>query len=303
MSSTSRTQSPLLRLPVELQMEFLGYLQPRDQLTAAAAYPLWNDIIRNRASFKRNRYSIPDAWEWPCDPKTVTGFGFHRLITFPHEGIGLSQKHFCFLMQRGALKKWACRTMETDGPMMSKRKSNGRSRKSEKWRDINECFFLDEPVLSPYDVVPFFEDDDASSNEASSINLPTGDGDPGRDGLPLIGRAYRNPRPWDMYTPYEQYIEPALEYKSPIWATVRITGDGGMIHSCHDPWMGQLYVRRRTTVRQILDAIIQEIEPLLSKEMGVDTRIPREICFVADKVRSRWEITATVVFRSRDYKY
>ncbi|KAK6336273.1 hypothetical protein TWF696_001835 [Orbilia brochopaga] len=320
---------PWSRLPAELNMVLLDYLYPSDQLAAATAYPAIKKILKGRAAFRRGHYTTLESWSDSTTP--VPRFRFHRIVAFPHDGLGPHYKHFCFQIQDGSLKSWAFKCPSGEGDTSSQA-----PKPRDVWRDLSECIFLDEPLLSPDDIPVLPSDTATPSTGDIDVEIP-----PKRAGKSKTLRRkrrgiYTGPREashttlaqidasdhgYFFYedgddTPYNSdddhpnetrpYTVSSLENPtasdSPFWATTAITGPRG--ESWEDgQWSAQLCLRRQTTVREVLEAVAREMQPVL-QELGLDTSVPHEVSFAFEEDMSRdhndpdiprWCLTATVV--------
>ncbi|KAK6342950.1 hypothetical protein TWF718_008328 [Orbilia javanica] len=278
-SARSATTSLILALPVELQSQILSYLPIEDQISAAKICSFWRDIILNSNAIKLTRY--------------VYGYTFAGLLIRCHVLAttlgGYVTPAFRFMVQ-GRVVTGFQYTYEVSHEETRVRMRYGGPNEKVLSGDIAEFPFFDEPLFPPFPtVIPtpvrFIDDEDETplltKKKQLFVTHEGSEGGPlqncdcyyyetGEDGKEIItwaGTLGSEP-PWA--------VESLSEQECIVTAALEIKSSGNEWSG--SAWEARVNPRRRTTVREIVEAVISEAEPILRK-LKVKTEIPHLISF------------------------
>ncbi|KAK6504271.1 hypothetical protein TWF506_002473 [Arthrobotrys conoides] len=287
----------MLVLPTELQSQILSYLPIKDQLSAAKICPLWKDIVLNDKAIQRTRYS------YSFSPIVCS----HNLTSvWIEDG---SKPAFSFMVQSGVIKHFRYpqgkRESGEEVQTTPDEDTTGETRKAFD-RDITDCIFLDEPLLAPFPTsvpVPFkiLEDNDQTPLLTRKQRQFTGN-------ERVEGRSYVR---YILYC-YETMEDGTMAWLDPettiresddvvISAALNIWSKTGQWSG--DIWKAKVNPRNGTSVREILEAVFVETEPIL-RESGIKTEnLHENFCIGFQISRGVWSLAFGVIADEEDTGY
>ncbi|KAF3165611.1 hypothetical protein TWF225_001197 [Orbilia oligospora] len=276
---SSYARSTLLALPAELQYQILSYLPIQDQLSAAKICFLWKDIVLNDKAIQQTR----------------------------------SKPAFSFMVQNGVIKRFRYpyeiqESSEGTQTILDKDMTGETPPKFD--GDITDCIFLDEPLFTPFPTstpVPFrfCEDSDQTPLLTRKRLQFTGTEEAEEGSYAWYHLYYYETREDEVGTRTRTLLDPEMTIKESdnfvITASLNIFSTAGEWSG--DLWDAKVNPRKRTSVREILGAVLLETEPII-RDLGIKTENLHEtFCMGFQIANNIWSLAFGVIADDADTDY
>ncbi|KAF3282958.1 hypothetical protein EYR41_008582 [Orbilia oligospora] len=298
---SSYARSTLLALPAELQYQILSYLPIQDQLSAAKICFLWKDIVLNDKAIQQTRYSYSFS-------SVVCG---HILTSAWIEDS--SKPAFSFMVQNGVIKRFRYpyeiqESSEGTQTILDKDMTGETPPKFD--GDITDCIFLDEPLFTPFPTstpVPFrfCEDSDQTPLLTRKRLQFTGTEEAEEGSYAWYHLYYYETREDEVGTRTRTLLDPEMTIKESdnfvITASLNIFSTAGEWSG--DLWDAKVNPRKGTSVREILEAVLLETEPII-RDLGIKTENLHEtFCMGFQIANNIWSLAFGVIADDADTDY
>ncbi|KAF3097390.1 hypothetical protein TWF102_006369 [Orbilia oligospora] len=276
---SSYARSTLLALPTELQYQILSYLPIQDQLSAAKICFLWKDIVLNDKAIQQTR----------------------------------SKPAFSFMVQNGVIKRFRYpyeihESSEGTQTILDKDMTGETPPKFD--GDITDCIFLDEPLFTPFPTstpVPFrlCEDSDQTPLLTRKRLQFTGTEEAEEGSYAWYHLYYYEAREDEVGTRTRTLLDPEMTIKESdnfvITASLNIFSTAGEWSG--DLWDAKVNPRKGTSVREILEAVLLETEPII-RDLGIKTENLHEaFCMGFQIANNIWSLAFGVIADDADIDY
>ncbi|KAF3165378.1 hypothetical protein TWF751_009157 [Orbilia oligospora] len=276
---SSYARSTLLALPAELQYQILSYLPIQDQLSAAKICFLWKDIVLNDKAIQQTR----------------------------------SKPAFSFMVQNGVIKRFRYpyeiqESSEGTQTILDKDMTGETPPKFD--GDITDCIFLDEPLFTPFPTstpVPFrfCEDSDQTPLLTRKRLQFTGTEEAEEGSYAWYHLYYYETREDEVGTRTRTLLDPEMTIKESdnfvITASLNIFSTAGEWSG--DLWDAKVNPRKGTSVREILEAVLLETEPII-RDLGIKTENLHEtFCMGFQIANNIWSLAFGVIADDADTDY
>ncbi|KAF3205204.1 hypothetical protein TWF106_009617 [Orbilia oligospora] len=299
---SSYARSTLLALPAELQYQILSYLPIQDQLSVAKICFLWKDIVLNDKAIQQTRYSYSFS-------SVVCG---HILTSAWIEDS--SKPAFSFMVQNGVIKRFRYpyethESSEGTQTILDKDMTGETPPKFD--GDITDCIFLDEPLFTPFPTSApapfrFCEDSDQTPLLTKKRLQFTGTEEEAKVGsYAWYHLYYYETREDEVGTRTRTLLDPEMTIKESdnfvITASLNIFSTAGEWSG--DLWDAKVNPRKGSSVREILEAVLMETEPII-RDLGIKTENLHEtFCMGFQIANNVWSLAFGVIADDADTDY